>query len=72
MRESQMRGNSQPIIAMPSSGFGGGGGGADAFSSGILPPADLKGPPLCTIWRYPFLADWPEKLSKGTFGANLC
>ena len=37
-------------------GFRGGAGGADAFSSGIRPPADPKGPPFDTFSEIPF---WP-------------
>ena len=40
-------------------GGGGGGGLADAFSSGIRPPADPR-VPLFTITRYPFLVTVPK------------
>ena len=42
-------------------GEGGGGGGADAYSSGIRPPADPKGPAFALFWDIQFWLTDPKK-----------
>ena len=58
------------LIFMGSSGFREGAGDVPFSPQGFdsLPTQRVS---LCTILRYPFLADWPENFSKGAFGANL-
>ena len=47
----------------------GGGGGCLPLLQGF-DPCRPKGSPLCTILRYPFLADGPKFFSKGAFDAK--